>query len=89
MGELLVAERPLCVWPQGLTPEGINELYSALSPRQQSVFMSLATNEQKEREGMDPLLARRGTNGFSVTLPVGGRTVGMVFPSIARINHSW
>lgn len=42
---------------------------------------------------MDEILARRATNGFAVQIPPtpvsGPTTVGMVFPRIARINHSW
>lgn len=91
-GELLVAERPLCVWPQGLSGVQAQELFSQMGEREQKVFMQLAVTEGEGSKGMGEILARRATNGFAVQLPLGGngpRTVSMVFPKIARLNHSW
>ncbi|KAK4702279.1 hypothetical protein P7C70_g3941, partial [Phenoliferia sp. Uapishka_3] len=87
-GELLIAERPLCVWPQGLSPERADELYQALGEKEKKVFDELAITEGKGVKGMSAVLARRATNGFSVTLPGTGANVGMIFPRIARLNHS-
>lgn len=88
-GELLIAERPLCVWPQGLSPEQAEELFKGLSARQQKVYMELAKTDGKSVAGMSEILARRATNGFAVALPGSGKVVGMLFPRIARLNHSW
>ncbi|KAL8278075.1 hypothetical protein RQP46_009535 [Phenoliferia psychrophenolica] len=86
-GDLLIAERPLCIWPQGLTPQQAEELFAAMSDKQKEVFMQLAKTEGKSA-GMSEVLARRATNGFSIKLPGSGKTVGMIFPRIARLNHS-
>lgn len=90
-GELLIAERPICVWPQGLSAARAKELFERMSRKEQAVFMQLAKTEGVG--GGDEVLGRRGTNGFAVQLPsVGGeglKVVSMVFPRIARLNHSW
>ncbi|KPV72814.1 uncharacterized protein RHOBADRAFT_55493 [Rhodotorula graminis WP1] len=96
MGELLIAERPLCIWPQGLNADEAKKLFDALSPREQDVFMQLSPGTDSEGlvQRLDEVRARRATNGFSIPLPpvsgvtAGGRSVGCVFPKIARLNHS-
>lgn len=91
-GELLIAERPICVWPQGLSAAQAKELFERMGGKEQAVFMQLAKTEGVG--GGDEVLGRRGTNGFAVQLPpLGGgegpKVVSMVFPRIARLNHSW
>ncbi|GAA5856639.1 hypothetical protein JCM9279_006016, partial [Rhodotorula babjevae] len=92
MGELLIAERPLCIWPQGLNADAAKKLFDALTPREQEVFMQLSPGTDSEGlvQRLDEVRARRATNGFSIPLPpvpgvtAGGRSVGCVFPKIAR-----
>ena len=92
MGELLIAERPLCIWPQGLNADEAKKLFDALSPREQEVFMQLSPGTDSEGlvQRLDEVRARRATNGFAIPLPAvpgvtaGGRAVGCVFPKIAR-----
>lgn len=85
-GELLIAERPLCVWPRDLSEELAKELFEAMGVKEQAVFMALAKSDGLR---LDEVRARRSTNGFAIALPGSGKVVGMVFPQIARINHSW
>ncbi|TNY18753.1 hypothetical protein DMC30DRAFT_37797 [Rhodotorula diobovata] len=96
MGELLIAERPLMVWPNGINAEEAKKLFDGLTPREQEVFMALSPGTDGEGlvQRLDEIRARRATNGFSIPLPsvpgltAGGRSVAMVFPKIARLNHS-
>lgn len=92
MGELLIAERPLMVWPNGINAEEAKKLFDGLTPREQEVFMALSPGTDGEGlvQRLDEIRARRATNGFSIPLPsvpgltAGGRSVAMVFPKIAR-----
>lgn len=88
-GERLLAERPLCIWPQGLSAEEANRLFKAMPEREQKIFMSLAKTEGEGLKGMDEILARRATNAFALSLPGSSKTFGFVFPVLARLNHSW
>ena len=47
-GERLIAERPVCVWPQGLSKERAGELFNQMDERAQRVFMELARTEGRE-----------------------------------------
>lgn len=47
-GERLIAERPLCVWPQGLNPDSAKALFEQMSDKAQRVFMDLARTEGRE-----------------------------------------
>lgn len=92
-GERLIAERPLCIWPQSLSAEQAQELFKAMSAAQQADFMQLSVADGFH--DLDPIRGRRATNGFAVESPdaPGYRGVppspGYVFPKIARLNHSW
>ncbi|GAA5962368.1 hypothetical protein JCM21900_005097 [Sporobolomyces salmonicolor] len=94
MGERLIAERPLCIWPQGLSEAQARELFEAMGKQEQDMFMQLARTEgEGPVKQLDEIRARRATNGFAIALPPvpgfsGSKTVAMVFPKIARINHS-
>jgi len=48
LGERLIAERPVCVWPQGLSPQKANELFEVMDPHAQKVFMELARTEGRK-----------------------------------------
>ncbi|KDE06233.1 hypothetical protein MVLG_03392 [Microbotryum lychnidis-dioicae p1A1 Lamole] len=92
LGQLLIAERPLCIWPQGLSEQEAQKLFDRLTDDKKKVYLSLAGEVSKEGDGDGPrdrVRAVRTTNGFGIELPEsGGIVVGMVFPKIARINHS-
>ncbi|GAA5957351.1 hypothetical protein JCM8115_006965 [Rhodotorula mucilaginosa] len=92
-GERLIAERPLCIWPNNLSEEEARRLFEAMSPTEQKVFMDLARTEGTGAVGnLDDIRAKRATNGFSIPLldaqGASKGVAGMVFPKIARINHS-
>ncbi|GAA5861632.1 hypothetical protein JCM1840_005214 [Sporobolomyces johnsonii] len=96
MGELLIAERPLCIWPQGLSEAQARELFEAMGKQEQDAFMQLARTEgEGPVKQLDEIRARRATNGFAIALPPvpgfsGSKTVAMVFPKIARlVSSSW
>ncbi|KAM0750702.1 hypothetical protein T439DRAFT_325754 [Meredithblackwellia eburnea MCA 4105] len=88
-GTLLIAERPLCVWPQGLSEEQAQNLFDNMAELEQKKFMALDAGNGKQM-GLGEVRGRRATNGFEVHLPGrgGGKAVGMVFEKIARVNHS-
>ncbi|GAA5898080.1 SET domain-containing protein [Sporobolomyces salmoneus] len=92
LGEMLTAERPLCIWPSKLDEKEAKELFEELGEREQQVYMDLAPVVAKDVK-LDEIRSRRAANGFSIALPpVPGysesQTVAMVFPKISRINHS-
>ncbi|GAA5872696.1 hypothetical protein JCM3774_005032 [Rhodotorula dairenensis] len=92
-GERLIAERPLCIWPNNLSEEEARRLFEAMTPAEQRVFMDLARTEGTGSFGnLDDIRAKRATNGFSIPLldshGASMGVAGMVFPKIARINHS-
>lgn len=81
-GELLIAERPLCVWPQGLSEGQARELFNQLGEKEQKVFMALSRTEgEGPVKELDEIRAIRATNGFALQLPGAGTTAGFVFPS--------
>lgn len=47
-GERLIAERPVCVWPQGLSAERARKLFEEMDERAKKVFMELARTEGRE-----------------------------------------
>lgn len=61
-----------------------------MSVKAQAVYMSLAKNNIP---GLDDIRAIRATNGFAIQFPSSqegsGAIAAMVFPKIARLNHSW
>ncbi|SGY89646.1 BQ5605_C039g11761 [Microbotryum silenes-dioicae] len=87
LGQLLIAERPLCIWPQGLSEQEAQKLFDRLTDDKKKVYLSLAGEVSKEGDGDGPrdrVRAVRTTNGFGIELPEsGGIVVGMVFPKIA------
>lgn len=84
-GELLIAERPLCIWPQGLSQEQAQELFNKLSPKEQKVYLALSRTEgDGPVQELDEIRAIRATNGFAITLPGSGSTAAFVFPRVAR-----
>lgn len=88
-GERLIAERPLCIWPNNLSEEEARRLYEAMSPAERHVFDQLARTEGTGSVGkLDDIRAKRATNGFSIPLlDAQGASLGvagMVFPKIAR-----
>lgn len=84
-GELLIAERPICVWPQGLSEAQAKELFEQMGEKEQKVFMQLSRTEgDGPVQALDDIRAIRATNGFSIQLPGSGLTAGMVFPRLAR-----
>lgn len=84
-GDLLIAERPLCVWPQGLSESQAKELFEQMGEKEQKVFMQLSRTEgEGPVQALDDIRAIRATNGFSIQLPGTGLTAGMVFPRLAR-----
>lgn len=88
-GERLIAERPLCIWPNNLSEEEARRLFEAMSPTEQKVFMDLARTEGTGAVGnLDDIRAKRATNGFSIPLldaqGASKGVAGMVFPKIAR-----
>ncbi|GAA5947674.1 hypothetical protein JCM3765_001028 [Sporobolomyces pararoseus] len=92
LGELLIAERPLCIWPANLDERQARELFEQLDEREQKVYMDLAPCVATDVE-LDEVRSRRAANGFSIALPsvpgyCGTQTVAMMFPKISRINHS-
>jgi hypothetical protein len=94
MGEMLIAERPLAVWPSRLDEAQAKELFERLNERQQRVFMSLTDGGDAVRGKLDEIRVRRACNAFSLPAPgvsgVGPETsMSFIFPKIARINHSW
>ncbi|GAA5831694.1 hypothetical protein JCM11251_000796 [Rhodosporidiobolus azoricus] len=89
MGEMLIAERPLCVWPNGIDEQQARELFDQMSEKQKKVFMDLTDGGEEARGKLDPIRLRRACNGFNLPAPgfggVGkGRNMGFVFPAIAR-----
>ncbi|ORY57715.1 hypothetical protein BCR35DRAFT_309615 [Leucosporidium creatinivorum] len=89
LGELLIAERPLCIWPQGLSEAQAKEHFQRMSDKEQKVFLQLSRTEgDGPVRDLDEIRAIRATNGFSLQMPGTGVTAGFVFPRIARINHS-
>lgn len=88
-GERLIAERPLCIWPNNLSEDEARRLFEAMTPTEQSLFMDLARTEGTGSvKALDEIRARRATNGFSIPLlDASGKSqgaAGMVFPKIAR-----
>ncbi len=47
-GERLIAERPVCVWPQGLSADKARQLFGQMDERAQRVFMQLARTEGRK-----------------------------------------
>lgn len=94
MGEMLIAERPLAVWPSRLDEAQAKELFERMNARQQKVFMALTDGGAEVRGQLDEIRVRRACNAFSLPVPgvsgVGAETsMSFVFSKIARVNHSW
>ncbi|GAA6005407.1 hypothetical protein JCM11491_003632 [Sporobolomyces phaffii] len=92
LGDLLIAERPLCIWPSKLDQRQAKELFDQMDEREQRAYMDLAPVVAKDAN-LDDIRSRRAANGFSIALPAvpgysGTQTVSMIFPKISRINHS-
>ncbi|BGP04067.1 SET domain-containing protein [Rhodotorula toruloides] len=93
-GERLISERPLCCWPNNISADEAKRLFDLMSEQERAAFMALArTDGSGGVTNLDEIRARRATNGFSIPLPAAdgtmmGESVAMVFPKIARINHS-
>ncbi|CAD6575901.1 MAG: hypothetical protein CYPHOPRED_005823 [Cyphobasidiales sp. Tagirdzhanova-0007] len=100
-GEIIIAERPLVVWPARLDAARAQELLDQLTPSARKAYLSLA-NAADPSSTLDPILGIRATNGFNVELPPISPqlipagllterdkppTASLVFPKIARINH--
>ncbi|SCV67326.1 BQ2448_5972 [Microbotryum intermedium] len=87
LGQLLIAERPLCIWPQGLSEQEAQNLFEGLSKDKKKIYLGLAGEASEDGNGEGPrdrIRAVRATNGFGIELPgSGGTVVGMVFPRIA------
>ncbi|GAA5988506.1 hypothetical protein JCM10908_003593 [Rhodotorula pacifica] len=88
-GERLIAERPLCIWPNNLSEEDARRYFEAMTPAEQKVFMDLARSEGSGSvNNLDDIRAKRATNGFSIPLldahGASRGVAGMVFPKIAR-----
>ena len=103
-GEVLLAERPLLVWPTKLSLEEAQRSIAALTPDARDLYLSLANAAEPSMQ-MDPIMAIRATNGFTVELPPLPDTLqpadasavpadgpptsaSFIFPRVARINHS-
>ncbi|GAA5935793.1 uncharacterized protein JCM15063_001806 [Sporobolomyces koalae] len=92
LGSLLIAERPLCIWPTTLDAAQARQLFEQLGEREQAAYMSLAPVVAADAD-LDEIRSRRAANGFSIALPPvpgysASKTVAMMFPKISRINHS-
>ena len=101
-GEIIISERPLCVWEQGLTIEIARKRFDQLSPIQQKAYMELCPAQEGLQGVENEILSRRAANGFAINLPplADGMVVpgfeegtehplGFVFSRISRFNHSW
>lgn len=101
-GERILSERPLCVWPQGLTIVSARNHFEQLSQEQQEAFMELCPAAEGLEGKENEILSRRAANGFAITLPplsdgmtIPGfeegeeTTLGFVFSRVSRFNHSW
>jgi hypothetical protein len=93
-GEMLIAERPLCVWPANLDARQAKELFDQLDPREQKAYMDLAPCVAEKDANLDDIRSRRAANGFSISLPAvpgycGSQPVAMVFPKISRYVSSF
>lgn len=92
-GEMLISEPPLVIWPQDISAQHARALVDDLSPEGKKRFWELGN--AKPDGVLDEVLAIRATNGFAVELPpLEGeederRIASMIFPRIARFNHSW
>ncbi|KAK4056070.1 hypothetical protein OIO90_002801 [Microbotryomycetes sp. JL221] len=82
-GELIVSERPVCIWPQGLSQQQAKDLFDKMDAQSQKAYMALSRDDAIAKE-LDDIRAVRATNGFAVQLPLGLGTAAMVFPKIAR-----
>lgn len=81
----MIAERPICVWPQGLSEAQAKVLFEQMGEQEQRMFMQLSRTEgDGPVQALDDIRAIRATNGFSIQLPGSGLTAGMVFPRLAR-----
>lgn len=84
-GELLIAERPICCWPQGLSEEQARELFEQLGEKEKKVYLALSRTEgDGPVKDLDEIRAIRATNGFALQLPGSSTTAGFVFPSESR-----
>ncbi|KAM0787131.1 hypothetical protein ACM66B_006383 [Microbotryomycetes sp. NB124-2] len=86
-GELVIAERPVCIWPQGLSEQQARELFEGMDEPAKKAYLALSRDEAIAQD-LDEIRAIRATNGFAVQLPLGLGIAAMVFPKIARLNHS-
>ncbi|KAK4047829.1 hypothetical protein OIV83_005172 [Microbotryomycetes sp. JL201] len=86
-GELVITERPVCIWPQGLSEQQARELFERMDEPSKRAYMALSRDDAIAKD-LDDVRAIRATNGFAVQLPLGLGTAAMVFPRIARLNHS-
>ena len=67
-GEVIVTDAPLVIWPNELSAERANTLLDELTPAARRAYEALADARPPEST-LDPILSRRGTNGFNVALP--------------------
>ncbi|GAA6009933.1 hypothetical protein JCM10207_002163 [Rhodosporidiobolus poonsookiae] len=92
LGRLLIAERPLCAWPNGIGQAEARELFDRMSDRQKEVFMSLTDGGEATQGRLDEIRVRRACNGFSLPVPgvdgSEGKNVGFVFPKIASTPNA-
>ena len=101
---MLLAERPLLVWPTKLSLAEAQRSIAALTSNARNLYLSLANAAEPSMQ-MDPIMAIRATNGFTVELPPlpdswqpadasafpeegPPKSASFIFPKIARINHS-
>ena len=80
-GEVILTDAPLVIWPTELSAERANALLDELTPTARRTFDSLADarpagssyvareSDAADCPSLDPVLGRRGTNGFNVALP--------------------
>ncbi|GAA5852041.1 hypothetical protein JCM8547_000138 [Rhodosporidiobolus lusitaniae] len=93
MGEMLIAERPLAVWPSSLNEEQARALFEQLTGKQKEVYMALTDGGEEVRGKLDEIRVRRACNAFSLTTPgvdgVGlGKSMSFVFPTIASASNA-
>jgi hypothetical protein len=53
-GEKLIAERPLAIWPRGISAARAKELFEELNEVEKKVYMGMARTEQGMEHGVEP-----------------------------------
>ena len=94
-GDLVLAEAPLlaCTPNKSVSRAAKTErLFAALSPAQQTVYLSLYIKPFSDNTADEPQLSHleaiQATNGFQLECQSGDTTLAGVFATASRFNHS-